>query len=101
MSKYIFDIPGQQSYWGESDIVDSDLEKLEFDKVFSEPVVYNSILDEDPAYRSLMNFPEEDQDALYAEEDEDDEEPTDSHAEEDPDRESYKTVDQENMYYFI
>ena len=89
MTKYLYDKPESGSLW-QSDILDIDLEKQEFDKNFANSDVYNSIIDEEPVYHSLMNFPEDEEDALYvADESEAD------------DRNSYKDADKDNIYYFI
>jgi hypothetical protein len=97
MTKYLHDFPKHDALWSHEEVLDNELEKLEHDKNFEEDgQVYNSILDEEPAYHSLMNFPEDEEDALYA-----------ADAYENPDddifedRESYKNADQDDIYYFI
>lgn len=90
MTKYLHDKPERDSLWRQDEILDADLEKQEYDKNFRDSDVYNSILDENPVYHSLMNFPEEDEDALYA---------TDDNIFDD--RDAYKDADQDDIYYFI
>jgi hypothetical protein len=96
MTKYLHDFPKHDVLWSHEEVLDNELEKLEHDKNFEDDdEVYNSILDEEPAYHSLMNFPEDEEDALYA----------DSYENPDndifEDRESYKNADQDDIYYFI
>lgn len=90
MTKYLHDLPERDSLWRQDDILDADLEKAEFDQNFAAPDVYNSILDEEPVYHSLMNFPEDDEDALYA-----------SQENVFDDRDAYKDANQDDIYYFI
>ncbi|HLA54484.1 MAG TPA: hypothetical protein VK623_00140 [Flavobacterium sp.] len=97
------DFSGQSNLWGHTDILDADLEKLEFDKNFdSTEENYNSILDDEPAYHSLMNFPEEEQDELYAYEVEN-EEDYDTVPEDDTfdHRDSYRDTDRDDAFYLI
>ena len=91
MTKYLYDHPERASLWSHEDVLDTDIERTEYDKNFNEPEVYNSILDDEPAYHSLMNFPEDAEDALYTN---DEENIFD-------DRDAYKEADQDDIYYFI
>jgi hypothetical protein len=93
MTKYLHDQPEHGKLWRHDEVLDNDLERMEHDKNFEQSDVYNSILDDEPAYHSLMNFPEEEEDRLYA-----------NAYEEDnvfEDRDSYKNADQDDIYYFI
>ena len=95
MSKHLYDNPEHETLWSHDGILDNDLERMEHDKNFEESDVYNSILDEEPAYHSLMNFPEEEDDRLYANAYE---------ASEDDvfdDRDAYKDANVDDVYYFI
>jgi len=96
MTKYLYDAPEHESLWSHDGILDNDLERLEHDKNFQDSDVYNSILDEEPAYHSLMNFPEEEEDTMYAD-------AYDTTEEEDvfEDRDAYKNADMDDVYYFI
>ncbi len=96
MTKYLHDYPEHDTLWRHDDILDNDLEKLEHEKNFEEAEVYNSILDDEPAYHSLMNFPEDEEETLYAN-------TYESFEDEDvfEDRDSYKDADRDNAYYFI
>ncbi|CAM3418795.1 hypothetical protein FLLO111716_09130 [Flavobacterium longum] len=91
MTRFTHEHPGHELPWPHESILDNDLERLEHDRNFAESDVYNSILDDEPTYHSLMNFPEEDQDGLYA------------HQEDDvfDDRDSYKEANRDDVYYFI
>jgi len=107
MGELKYDFTRPKVLWGHTDLLDTDLEKIEFDKNFGgEEDVYYSILDDEPVYHSLMNFPEDEEDALYAEESEDDDDETNvgDNAEDEEafkDRESYRDTDQDNVYYLI
>lgn len=95
MTKYLHDAPKHDTLWSHEEILDNDLERLEHDKNFEESDVYNSILDDEPAYHSLMNFPEDDEERLYAS----------NYGDSDDnifdDRDSYKNADTDDIYYFI
>lgn len=97
-----YDTSRQEHLWGRTDILDTDLEKLEFDKNFDVTEVYNSILDEEPTYHSIMNFPEEEQEQLYAFDEEMDQE-SGSYEDNDAfqDRNSYREIDRDDTYYLI
>ena len=93
MTKYQHDTPENETLWSHDGILDNDLERLEHDKNFEESDVYNSILDEEPAYHSQMNFPEDDDERMFANAYEDDDIFDD--------RDSYKNADTDDVYYFI
>lgn len=104
MTKFTYSIPEDDTLWGHTDILDTDLEKLEFSKNFEDEEVYNSILDEQPVYHSLMNFPEEEEDGLSAVNEEDyneDNEVNNSEENSVEDRNSYQDADKDGIYYFI
>ncbi len=92
--------------WGHTDIMEKDLEMIEFNKNYGgENEAYSSILDEETVYPSIMNFTEDEGNALYAEEvDEDDEDASVNQPEEDSafeNRDSYRDTDHDNVYYLI
>lgn len=91
MTRFTHEHPGHELPWPQESILDNDFERLEHDHNFAESDVYNSILDDEPMYHSLMNFPENDQDSLYA------------HQEDDvfDGGDSYKEANQDDVYYFI
>ena len=96
MTKYLHDVTEPRSLWRhQEDILDHDLERLEYGNSAGSDV-YNSILDDEPTYHSLMNFPEEEDERLYAC-------APDDYDEQDVfgDREDYKKADQDEVYYFI
>jgi hypothetical protein len=103
MRRYNDDFSEQSHLWGHTDILDTDLEKLEFDKNFdSTEENYNSILDDEPAYHSLMNFPEEEQDELYAYDEENDADyETESENDTFDHRDSYRDADRDDAFYLI
>jgi hypothetical protein len=107
MGELKYDFSRPELLWGHTDILETDLEKIEYDKNFAgEEGTYYSILDDEPVYHSLMNFPEEEEDALYAEaaDDDDDDNNTGSDIEEDDtfdNRNSYRNTDLDNVYYLI
>lgn len=95
MTKYLYDQPENEPLWSNDGILDNDLERMEHDKNFEATDVYNSILDEEPAFHSLMNFPEDEEDKMYASAyDSSEDEIFD-------DRDAYKNADTDNVYYFI
>jgi len=96
MTKYLHDLPEHASLWShQDDILDNDLERLAYEKEVRSDV-YNSILDEEPTYHSLMNFPEEEDDQLY-------QYALDEYDNDDAfgDRDNYKNADRDEVYYFI
>jgi hypothetical protein len=96
MTKYLHDQPEHVSLWShQHDILDNDLERLAYEKEAGSDV-YNSILDEEPTYHSLMNFPEEEEENLY-------QYALDEYDDDDVfgDRDNYKNADRDEMYYFI
>ena len=95
MTKYVNDLPEHDNLWRHEEVLDNDLERLEHDKNFESNDVYNSILDDEPAFHSLMNFPEEDDERMHAESDEDSQDNVFD------DRDAYKNADNDDMYYFI
>jgi hypothetical protein len=104
MTKFMYDIPEHDTLWGHTDILNNDLENLEYGKGFSSDLVHASPIDEESG-SSLLNFPEEEQDNLYLEtEDEQIEEDSEEIENDDntfEDRNSYRDADQDDMYYFI
>lgn len=97
-----YDFSGYDNLWGHTDILDTDLEQQEFDSNFNaDSNVYNSILDDEPS--RLLNFPEEEQDALYPYDE--DEENIDTNADDDNDafndRDTYRDRDVDDAYYLI
>lgn len=110
MGELKFDFSRPEVLFGHTDLLDTDLEKLEFDLNFARVEEYSSIFEPEPVYHSLMNFPEEEEDALYAEEateyveDEGEASADDTVDDEDDvfrNRDWYRDTDQDNVYYLI
>ena len=91
------------SLWGYTDILETDIEQMEFNKNFDvEDIAYASILDDDASFPSLLNFPEDEEDDLYN--DNDDDTSSRGQSENDGDfdtRDHYKDAFKEGTSYFI
>jgi hypothetical protein len=94
MSKY------NNHQWSHADILDQDLEKEEFDNsVASDNAPYTSIIDDEPAYRLFSRF-REDENIIYS--NDTDEDSSDEIADNTfDDRESYRNLDTDDVYYLI
>lgn len=90
--------------WGHTDLLDTDYEQLEFNKNFDyKHDVYSSILDTEANYNLLLNFPDDEQDTLYAYEDEQEIADTNATDEDDElnERNSYRDRNLDDAYYLI
>ncbi len=110
MGELKYDFTRPEVLFGHTDLLDTDLEKHEFDLNFAKVEEYSSIFEPEPVYHSLMNFPEEEEEALYAQEatdnvDDEDEASVEGEADDEDDffrnRDSYRDTDQDNVYYLI
>jgi len=99
MERYKNTLHEHDSLWGYTDILESDLEQIEFDKNFSG----DSDTSIEDGFESLLNFPEEEQDDLYTNEPDDEDEDMEVESEDDiiSNRDSYRDYDRDNVYYFI
>ena len=98
MTNYINDFSIEENLWGHKDMLELDLEHMEFNSNFdSHEAEYHSIIDEKQPYQSFLSFFGKTEDVVYNTDEEEDSQ-GDNNLE---DHDSYLDTDRDDFYYFI